>query len=368
MKLNSLQLVAKSDFMARLNSGEYRLVKAPCVCGSVRGCRVARYDRYGFPCETKVCRQCGGMWTSHRLAPEHLARFYANDYRGLYGGSEEAGEAFYAKQIEQGRRIYDFVLPFAGSKGVVFDVGCAAGGTLKAFCKEGWTGYGCDYDPRYLERGRRDGLMLREGGIGALRKDAPADLIMLVHVLEHMPDVDASIREARAFLRPGGRIYIELPGIYDMRNEYGALIWYLQNAHLQHYHLALLNHVMARNQLFLEKGNERICALYRYEPERAVTVHPISSVYYHQTKRYLRALNRYSAYVRKKRTFDEFLRRTRGMTRLRNLCWAIPGIKTACHKAHRYFMREAVFESMDQSRCPEEASSVNEESNSHTCT
>ena len=296
------------------------------------------------------------MWTSRRLSPADLIRFYALDYRALYCGHDEASEGFYAEQIEHGQAIFAFVAAVMKEPGVVFDIGCGAGGAVKVFHDAGWKAFGCDFDKQYLERGRRDGLLLREGDVHALKHDAPADLMLFNHVVEHLDDPVHYMREVLQYLKPGGWVYIAVPGIYDMKQEYGQFERFLQNAHLQHYHLALLNHVMAKCGLRFEKGDQRIRALYRYEPTQA-SGDWLSRNYPRYTQRYLKAMRWYSAYNRSWNGLERFVRRTRGMTRLSRTCAALPGLPRLAKKLGRWMARTSEFEDLE-SAIQAEAESV----------
>jgi SAM-dependent methyltransferase len=43
--------------------------------------------------------------------------------------------------------------------------------------------------------------------------DASVDLILLIHLIEHIPDSEAFMNDLRRVLRPGGRIYIRTPNL-----------------------------------------------------------------------------------------------------------------------------------------------------------
>lgn len=69
-----------------------------------------------------------------------------------------------------------------------------------------WFDYTCsDYD----ERAHRATVRIDLQAID--RPDRDFDLIVTPHVLEHVPDTDAALREIHRVLRPGGRMYLQVP-------------------------------------------------------------------------------------------------------------------------------------------------------------
>jgi len=273
--LTGAQRRAIAAFEGKLASGAYALEAAACTCGSTEGRLLAQRDRFALPVETWLCRRCGGMWTSPRLTAASLARFYDEDYRAIYIGAAVAPDAFFDNQIDQGRRIEAFLRRFLpGSALTIYDVGCGAGGMLVPFRDAGHRVAGCDLGAQYLDRGRGEGLDLVHGDVAALRKRGRPDLILLSHVLEHLPEPVDELRRLADCLEEGGLLYVELPGIFNIHRTYrGDLRYFLQNAHLYHYTLHGLVRVAAAAGFELVWGDQRIRALFRRSAgERAVPV------------------------------------------------------------------------------------------------
>jgi SAM-dependent methyltransferase len=100
---------------------------------------------------------------------------------------------------------------------VVVDVGCAFGYGTAALQGRGGSGrrvIGVERDPDHvLEAARRfPHLSVLAGDATALPlEDRSADAVVLLDVLEHLPDPQAAIAEARRVLRTGGAIVISVP-------------------------------------------------------------------------------------------------------------------------------------------------------------
>jgi SAM-dependent methyltransferase len=264
-KLTEAQRKALEVFRQKLGRGVYAFEEAGCLCGCGGGWVVAARDRFALPVQTLLCPACGVMRTSPRMTGESLGRFYRDDYRPLYVGEPGVPEWFFNWQIENGKQIREFVSSalLAGSERIVFDVGCGAGGTLLPFREAGWRVFGCDTGPAYLERGRREGLTLECGEAPVLERHGPANLVLLSHVLEHLPNPLASLVQLHKLLRPGGFVYVELPGIFSIYRTYRDFLLFLQNAHLYHFTLKTLSALLAAAGFRLVKGDQRIRALYQ---------------------------------------------------------------------------------------------------------
>jgi 2-polyprenyl-3-methyl-5-hydroxy-6-metoxy-1,4-benzoquinol methylase len=225
---------------------------------------VAHCDRYGIPLRTVLSCQSGLMRSDPYYRSDYVATFYRDYYRGLYRPRRFSLSWFLAEQIRHGQRIME-KLPHNLRPGArVLDVGCGMGGMLVAFAFEGCEVVGFDHGADYTEKGRRLGLDIRTGGFETIANEKPFDLIMMSHVLEHVSDPIAFARSATQVLASDGLCYIEVPGIFNIRNAYdGDLLTYLQNAHQWHFTAATLQAVLARAGLHVEQGDEAIACFSR---------------------------------------------------------------------------------------------------------
>ncbi len=165
------------------------------------------------------CRQCGSATLSPFPKVTELASFYPPIYSfSLDFGKENALKHLFARleyhfyvqpQYEaQARRVLRGINWGKLSGQRLLDVGCGRGLRLLTFQKRGFEVQGMDFQPEVVEYLQTHlGIPAVCTSLDGLRQCfAPAsfDLITAFHVLEHVPDVAATLRTCFQLLKPGG--------------------------------------------------------------------------------------------------------------------------------------------------------------------
>lgn len=121
-------------------------------------------------------------------------------------------------------------LPF--HEGRVLDLGCAFGFATRMLERRGYKAVGVDSSPAYIARARRaspQGTYLLADAAHVPLPGATFDGLLLLDVLEHLPDEGAAIRESARLLQPGGTLILSVPhrGLLsqlDSLNFYAAFV------------------------------------------------------------------------------------------------------------------------------------------------
>jgi SAM-dependent methyltransferase len=102
----------------------------------------------------------------------------------------------------------------APPRGAVLDIGCGSGMLLATLKQAGWDVEGLEADPKAAAAARARGLVVHQGLLGqAALGDKRFAAIILNHVIEHVPDPIAYLRECGRLLAPGGRIIVLTPNL-----------------------------------------------------------------------------------------------------------------------------------------------------------
>jgi SAM-dependent methyltransferase len=122
---------------------------------------------------------------------------------------------------------FDFagwVLGLAGlSPGMrVLDAGCGNGVYLRALAGRGVRAAGCDLSMGMLRAAAHPALLNADAAALPVR-DAAFDAVLAIHMLYHVPDREAAVRELRRVLAPGGVCIAVTNGARELRSLRGLV-------------------------------------------------------------------------------------------------------------------------------------------------
>jgi 2-polyprenyl-3-methyl-5-hydroxy-6-metoxy-1,4-benzoquinol methylase len=150
--------------------------------------------------------------------------------------SHDYPPAYFAAQIRKSdAKIawqYGRIFALAGLRRVrglrVVDVGCGAGPGLRYLAAQGALALGLDHSRYALEAAQHlapdAGVVLHDGMQGLPCADGSADVLLLSELVEHLPDAMPLLRECWRALRPGGRVIITTPNLWDSRRLTAPLV------------------------------------------------------------------------------------------------------------------------------------------------
>ena len=159
------------------------------------------------------CRGCGLMRLDPRPPDAEMPNYYPDRY-WAYGNTRQGFAGLYRRFVLRdhlrfiGKAIQSLEVP----KARILDLGCGAGDILAVLRKRGHSAIGMDISHSAL----RSAAELNVPGTRGSYRQAPFaegsfDMVLMFHVLEHIPDPDAAIAGARKLLRANGRLLIQVP-------------------------------------------------------------------------------------------------------------------------------------------------------------
>lgn len=150
-----------------------------------------------------------------------LERFYTKEYREIR--EEKPDESYIHFMRHRAKAQTDFILRATGQRhfGTVIDIGCGCGELLNALAPHADQLYGFETDSvmaQYAIANRRhSGVSITNAHFIPDRHKINSDLIVMSHVLEHIPNPgDFLSHLRRTSLNTGAHLFIEVPNEADI--------------------------------------------------------------------------------------------------------------------------------------------------------
>jgi 2-polyprenyl-3-methyl-5-hydroxy-6-metoxy-1,4-benzoquinol methylase len=196
----------------------------PCaVCEATQA--EARYSIRGTQFRLVVCTECGLGTLNPRPTPGQIASFYPPEYYGSPGAKFTPLIERFVRRLaaRRGRQLTND-LP-AGSR--VLDVGCGRGVLLSTMADQGMVPHGFEISPTAaLGADPRADIAIANSLEQAAYPDGYFDLVVLCHVLEHLPDPKNTLLEIRRILKPGGKLVVSVPNFSSWQAERFGPAWF----------------------------------------------------------------------------------------------------------------------------------------------
>lgn len=225
------------------------------ICGN-RQCEVLHEQKFTLPLghplpdhfDVVACPACGLVYADTTGTAQDYDRYYADHSKYADQGTSTGGGGNPRDQERLEATAAAIALHLPRKDARVVDIGCANGGMLGALKARSYSRlFGVDPSLGCVENTRSMfGIPAEQGWLLALPKDAaPADLLIVSHVLEHVLDLRASLEALVAVLAPGGMVYVEVP---DAQRYVDCLVAPFQDfntEHINHFGAASLKNLFA---------------------------------------------------------------------------------------------------------------------------
>jgi 2-polyprenyl-3-methyl-5-hydroxy-6-metoxy-1,4-benzoquinol methylase len=258
----------QKDRIEIINKRNYNLVDIDCpICESGNKLSISERDKYGFNLEFSICKDCGHLFQSRRYDLKSLKSFYENDFSFLDQGFTKKQKFIFEDLYAYAKNDISKILSNIPDEKInsILEIGCNNGGALMYFKEKGKTTKGIDLDPRAINYGKKMGLDIELNSIEQFKANTKYDLIYLISVLEHIPNLRESMKKISKLLKPGGYIFIKAPGLLDLHNKsfYNFdLLDFLTLPHLQYFTEDTLNNLMGLYGIECVYSDKKLKALF----------------------------------------------------------------------------------------------------------
>ena len=184
-------------------------------------CNICKSDRFKvlYPAgvaqlsQVVRCERCGLMYANPRKEADCVEiAAWADDPN--WDIERERPQRFEKERLqvrdyESSRKLLNTLHP---GRGRLVEVGSSLGFLLATFQQDGWDVMGVEPDLHASRYARKRGIetinaTLETAGL----PDSSVDAVVMLHVIEHVPDPVGTLREIRRILKPGGHLLLETP-------------------------------------------------------------------------------------------------------------------------------------------------------------
>lgn len=186
---------------------------------------------------------------------ESLGKYYeSEDYISHTDNKRSLFEKAYhfVKQIALKNKL-DLINSFQPSKGRILDIGAGTGDFLLTAQENGWQTIGVEPSPKAKGIAIKKGISFVDD-----TKELEShsfDTITMWHVLEHVPDLDAQIKELKRLLKQNGTLIIAVPNYKSFDAKHYGAFWaaYDVPIHFWHFSKKSIQLLFAKEGMKLQK-------------------------------------------------------------------------------------------------------------------
>jgi 2-polyprenyl-3-methyl-5-hydroxy-6-metoxy-1,4-benzoquinol methylase len=195
------------------------------------------------------CQTCTFVFTNPRPDKTEIGKYYQSDkYISHSGGRRDLIDQLYLLARKKTIRSKSQIIQQHSEGRTVLDIGCGTGEFLKELANKGYETFGIEPSLAPREKAIRLGAGKIINNISNLSEQT-FDVITLWHVLEHIHDLNDSLRQIRQHLKNSGTIFIAVPNLKSQDAQHYKSHWaaYDVPRHLWHFSqdnmkTILLNH------------------------------------------------------------------------------------------------------------------------------
>lgn len=221
-------------------------------------------DDFILPTEYSIvaCLNCGHVFNDVEYNDNYV-EYYSN-YQDISNFSVPTRENSDLSEVKLESRYLgtaNFIENFCDldQEAQILDVGCSYGGVLLHLKEKKFQNlHGLDLDSKSLDNLRKANISTTIGSIFDENIEAlntKFDLIILGHILEHLHNPQKALQNVEKWLKPNGKILIEVPDLIQYPETSPFPSFYAEHEHINHFGLISLMNLMRGYKLTASYAN-----------------------------------------------------------------------------------------------------------------
>lgn len=204
-----------------------------------------------------LCSNCQLKYTNPRPGKESIGAYYKSD--NYISHTDKANSLFHlVYKLVRGLTLSSKLrlINSLSNKGTLLDYGSGTGDFLKASKNNGWKVEGVEKDPKARKIAENKINQSIHASIDDnINNEIKFDIITLWHVLEHVHDVNETLKSLRKKLSKEGHILIAVPNSNSKDAQYYREFWaaYDVPRHLYHFNPDTLKVLLKNNKLKIKE-------------------------------------------------------------------------------------------------------------------
>ena len=201
------------------------------------------------------CENCSFKFTNPRPDEASIGRYYASEEYISHSNTSNGitNKAYRVVRSITLRQKVALINKFVPQKGRLLDYGCGTGHFLEASAKNGWQIAG--FEPSEVARKQANELTDNKVEGDDITKFEPEsfDMITLWHVLEHIHELNDTIKKILALLKPQGFLLIAVPNADSLDAQKYKENWaaYDVPRHLYHFNQQTMKRFLKKHKMEL---------------------------------------------------------------------------------------------------------------------
>lgn len=186
--------------------------------------------------DVSYCQSCGLVQYDTDAIWEDFMNYYVSPVCTPFHYEKNYGKK---KTEEYFSHIYSKIKDFINEDSQILDIGGAWGEFSDFLYRKGYKNvYVVDPSPKCISHiKKRGGQFVEADSINMIGKleEKQYDLVLLVHTMEHLIELEQTLTNIKKILKPTGYIYIEVPDVEGYSIEKLAPYYFLTYEHLLHF-------------------------------------------------------------------------------------------------------------------------------------